>query len=35
LSMSGGGHPHNNIKIAASLTYTQIKEWPNTTIPTI
>jgi hypothetical protein len=26
LSMSGGGHPHNNIKIAASLTYTQIKE---------
>jgi len=26
LSMSGGGHPHNNIKIAATLTYTQIKE---------
>jgi hypothetical protein len=26
LSMSGSGHPHNNIKIAASLTYTQIKE---------
>ena len=26
LSMSGGGHPHNNMKIAATLTYTQIKE---------
>ena len=26
VSMGGGGHPHNNIKIAASLTYTQIKE---------
>lgn len=25
-SMGGSGHPHNNIKIAASLTYTQIKE---------
>jgi hypothetical protein len=26
VSMGGSGHPHNNIKIAASLTYTQIKE---------
>jgi hypothetical protein len=26
VSMGGGGHPHNNIKIAANLTYTQIKE---------
>ena len=26
LSMGGSGHPHNNIKIAAHLTYTQVKE---------
>lgn len=26
LTMGGGGHPHTNMKIAASLIYTQIKE---------
>lgn len=26
ITMGGGGHPHNNIKIAATLIYTQIKQ---------
>jgi C1q domain len=26
LTMAGSGHPHNNMKISASLTYTQIKQ---------